>query len=133
MFSLPERIRAQAVRDVVQGQRLQTVSDTLHFTYSALRKWVHRFAAQGSQGLVDRPRPGRPPKVTCELAHHLDRLVDQDPLQHGSLYSQWSCQELATVLARQAGGQVSRESVREALKKSHQLQPSHRTARSQPR
>src|SRR5256885_15399934 len=32
--------RAQAVREVVKGQRLQTVSDTLHFTYSALRKWV---------------------------------------------------------------------------------------------
>ena len=56
--------RAQAVRDVVKGQRLQTVSDTLHFTYSALRKWVHRFAPQGTQGLVDRPRSGRPPKVT---------------------------------------------------------------------
>jgi transposase len=60
--------RAQAVRDVVRGQRLQTVSDTLHFTYSALRKWVHRFATQGVEGLTDRPRPGRPPKVTCALA-----------------------------------------------------------------
>ena len=110
--------RAQAVREVVQGHRLQTVSDSLHFTYSALRKWVHRFANQGVQGLVDRPRPGRPPKVTCELAHHLDRLVDQDPLQHGSSHAQWSCQELATVLARQTGVQVSRESVREVLKKT---------------
>src|SRR5256886_16074393 len=73
--------RAQAVRDVVQGQRLQTVSDTLHFTYSALRKWVYRFAHQGTQGLVDRPRPGRPRKVTCALEQHLSRLVDQDPLQ----------------------------------------------------
>jgi transposase len=110
--------RAQAVREVVQGQRLQTVSDTLHFTYSALRKWVHRFAAQGVKGLMDRPRPGRPPTVTCALAHHLDRLVDQDPLQHGALHSQWSCQELATVLARQTGVRVSRESVRAALKKT---------------
>jgi len=109
--------RAQAVREVVKGQRLQMVSDTPHFTYSALRKWVHRFAQQGVQGLADRPRPGRPPKVTCALAHHLDRLVDQDPLQHGALHSQWSCQELATVLARQTGVQVSRESVREVLKK----------------
>ena len=92
--------RAQAVREVVQGQRLQTVSDSLHFTYSALRKWVHRFANQGVQGLRDRPRPGRPPTVTCALAHHLARLVDQDPLPHGSSHSQWSCQELATVLAR---------------------------------
>jgi Winged helix-turn helix len=52
--------RAQAVREVVKGQRLQTVSDTLHFTYSALRKWVHRFASQGVQGLTDRPRSGAP-------------------------------------------------------------------------
>src|SRR6266436_2489598 len=63
--------RAQAVREVVKGTRVQTVSDTLALTYSALRKWVHRFASQGTQGLVDRPRPGRPPTMTCELEQHL--------------------------------------------------------------
>ena len=110
--------RAQAVRDVVKGQRLQTVSDTLHFTYSALRKWVHRFAHQGTPGLGGSPRSGRPPKVTCALEQHLNRLVDQDPLEHGSLYSQWSCRELATVLARQTGVQLGRESVRGVLKKT---------------
>src|SRR2546421_10491289 len=73
---------AKAVREVVKGHRLQTVSDTLHFTYSALRQWVHRFARHGVQSLVDRPRPGRPPTMTCALVHHLDRLVDHDPLQH---------------------------------------------------
>ncbi len=110
--------RAQAVRDVVTGQRLQTVSDTLHFTYSALRKWVYRFASHGTQGRVDRPRSGRPPKVTCELEKHLNRLVEQDPLEHGSLHSQWSCRELATVLARETGVQLGRESVRGVLKKT---------------
>jgi transposase len=110
--------RAQAVRDVVKGQRLQTVSDTLSFTYSALRKWVHRFAAQGIHGLVDRPRPGRPPKVTWALEKHLNRLVEQDPLEHGSVYSQWSCRELAAVLARETGVHLGRESVRGVLKKT---------------
>jgi transposase len=109
--------RAQAVRDVVTGQRLQTVSDTLHFTYSALRKWVYRFATEGTRGLVDRPRSGRPPKITCALEQHLNRLVDQDPLTQGSLYSQWSCRELATVLAQQTGVPLGRESVRGMLKK----------------
>jgi transposase len=110
--------RAQAVRHVVQGQRLQTVSDNLSFTYSALRKWVNRFASQGVHGLVDRPRSGRPPKITGELEKHLHRLVEEDPLQHGSLYSQWSCRELAAVLARQTGVQLGRESVRGVLKKT---------------
>ena len=104
--------RAQAVREVVKGQRLQTVSDALSLTSSALRKWVYRFANQGVQGLVDRPRSGRPPKVTCALAQPLNRLVAQDPRAHGSRYSPWSCRALATVLARATGVHLGRESVR---------------------
>lgn len=110
--------RAQAVREVVKGTRIQTVSDSLHFTYSALRKWVHRFDQEGIAGLSDRPRPGRPAKMTCELERHLNRLVDQDPLQHGSVQSQWSCRELAAVLAQQTGVELGRESVRVTLKKT---------------
>jgi transposase len=104
--------RAQAVRDVVKGQRLQKVSDALQLTYAAWRTWVHRFAHQGPQGFVDRPRPGRPAQVTCALEKHLNRLVDQDPLQHGSLSSQWSCRALATVLAQQTGVHLGRARVR---------------------
>jgi transposase len=110
--------RAQAVRAVVKGQRLQTVSDALQVTYSALRKWVYRFAYQGTRGLGDRPRSGRPPTVTCELEQYLKHLVDQDPLEHSSIHSQWSCRELATVVARQTGVQLGRESVRGVLKKT---------------
>ena len=109
--------RAQAVREVVAGHHINAVSALFHFTNSALRKWVQRFAQQGSQGLLDRPRTGRPPKMTCELERHLQRLVDQDPLQHGAHSSQWSCRELAIVLAQHTGVQLGRESVRCALKK----------------
>ena len=109
--------RAQAVREVVQGQRLQTVSDTLHLTYSALRKWVYRFANQGTQGLVDRPRPGRPRQVTCALEPYRNRLVEQDPLEHGSRSSQWHGRARATVLAHQTGVQLGRERVRGVVKK----------------
>ena len=109
--------RAQAVREVVKGQRLQTVSDTLSFTYSALRKWVHRFAHHGTPGLMDHPRSGRPPTITCELEQHLQRLVEQDPLEHGSLHSQWSCRALATVFARATGVHLGRASVCGLLKK----------------
>ena len=109
--------RAQAVRDVVTGHRLQTVSETLHLTYAALRKWVHRFATEGTRGLVDRPRSGRPPKVTGALEQHLNRLVDHDPMEHGSIHSQWSGRELAIVLARETGVPLGRESVRGVLKK----------------
>jgi transposase len=108
--------RAQAVREVAAGHHLNAVSEALHVAHSALRKWVQRFAQEGPQGLRDRPRSGRPPKATCELEQHLHRLGDQDPLEHGSTYSQGSGQELATVLARETGVQLGRESVRGILK-----------------
>jgi putative transposase len=125
--------RAQAVREVVAGHHINAVSEAFHLANSALRKWVQRFAQEGPQGLRDRPRSGRPPKVTCELEHHLNRLVDQDPLQHGSRSSQWSCRELATVLARETGIHLGRESVRELLKKRHKLLSPDRAPRAQPR
>ena len=109
--------RAQAVREVVAGQQVNPVSATFHLANAALSKWVLRFAQQGPQGLRDRPRSGRPPKVTCALEQHLNRLIDQDPLEHGSRHSQGSCRELATVFARETGGHLGRESVRCVLKK----------------
>src|SRR5262245_22403552 len=109
--------RAQAVHAVVAGHHVSAVSAIFHLANSALRKWVQRFAQEGPQGLLDRARSGRPPKVTCGLEQHLNRLVDQDPLQHGAVSSQWSCRELATVLARETGVQLGRESIRCALKK----------------
>ena len=60
--------RAQAVREVVAGQTIKAVSNSFHFTNSALRKWVQRFAREGTGGLLDRPRSGRPLKMTGELA-----------------------------------------------------------------
>ena len=104
--------RAQAIREVVKGARMQQVSDQFNFDYSAVRKWVHRFDREGTRGLLDRPRPGQPRKVTCELQQHLDRLVDQDPFRHGLLHSQRSCRELTRVVAQQTGVQLGRESVR---------------------
>jgi len=108
--------RAQAVRAVVAGHHISTVSATFHVANSALRKWVQRFAQEGSQGLLDRARSGRPPKITCELEQHLNRLVDADPLKHGALSSQWNCRELAIVFARETGVHLGRESVRRVLK-----------------
>src|SRR4029450_11568595 len=77
--------RAQVVRAGVAWTNISTVSASFHVANAPLRKWVQRFAQEGPQGLRDRARSGRPPKITCELEQHLNRLVNHDPLEHGSL------------------------------------------------
>src|SRR5262245_19639768 len=109
--------RAQAVREVVAGHHLNAISEAFHLAHAALRTWGQRFAPAGPRGLRDRPRSGRPPKVTCALAQPLNRLIAQAPLEHGSLHSQWSCRELATGLARETRVHLGRERVRGMLKK----------------
>ena len=110
--------RVQAVQAVVAGTPITTVSSTFRLADSALRTWVQRFAAQGVLGFRDRPRSGRPPKVTSEVTTRLTELIKQDPLQHGALSSQWTCRELATTLTAETGISLGRESVRRALKKT---------------
>jgi transposase len=89
--------RAQAVQAVVAGQHVSAVSATFHVANSALRTWVQRFAQEGLQGLLDRPRSGRPPTVPWELAQPLHRLVDPDPREPGALHAPWRGRERATV------------------------------------
>src|SRR2546428_4322870 len=101
--------RAQAVREVVAGHHINAVSEAFHLANSALRKWVQRFAQAAPQSLRDRPRSGRPPKVTGELEQHLNRLVHQDPLEHGSLYFPRGSRQLATAAAQPTGAQPGRE------------------------
>ena len=109
--------RAQAVREVVAGHTVKATADTFHFTNSALRKWVKRFAKEGAPGLLDRPRPGRPRTVTEEVEACIHRLFEQDPLAHGARSSQWNCRELSQAVSEQTGVPIQRESVRVVLKK----------------
>ena len=109
--------RAQAVREVVAGHTVKATADTFHFTNSALRKWVKRFAKEGAQGLLDRPRPGRPRTVTEEVEACIHRLFEQDPLAHGARSSQWNCRDLSQAVSEQTGVPIQRESVRVVLKK----------------
>ena len=116
--------RRAHVRTSSYGTAPKPLPDAPTLPHSRSQQGVHRLSNQEHTGLVDRPRPGRPPTLNGE---NTQSLADQD-LQHGSSHSQWSFQELATVPSPQTGLQLSRESVRCALKKTHKLQPPHRSA-----
>jgi|SRR6516162_6830921 len=75
--------RAQAVRDVVQGQRLQTVSDTLHWSRSCRVRLISRYLSQAvcvvyisrssvfKSSFLDLLQPGGPDRThTCLTLSH---------------------------------------------------------------
>ena len=68
------RERLEMVRAVADGLTVPQAARALGRHPQTVRQAVKRFAAEGFAGLVDRPRPGRPPRLTVSPAQVRARL-----------------------------------------------------------
>ena len=60
------RQRLLAIRLVVMGQTVPHAAAAVGLKPRQLRNWVHRFQAEGLEGLRDRPRPGQPKHLPAQ-------------------------------------------------------------------
>lgn len=91
-----------------------------------LRDWVHRFNAEGPEGLLDRKTDGPPPKLTAEQKAELAAIVEAGPdLQETGLV-RWRRVDLKAVIADRFGVIYHERSVSRLL---HELGFAHLSAR----
>ena len=76
-----------------------------------LRDWVHRYNAEGADGLKDRVRPGRPPRLPGEALDDLIAIVEAGPDVEADGVVRWRCADLAGVVAGRFGVPLSERSV----------------------
>jgi transposase len=110
------RTRAQIVL-LAAEQRLVAaeIGSIVRLNEHTVRRWLKRYTIEGLNGLLDVPRPGRPPKVTPAYQQRLLQLVRQRPRALGQPFSLWTTQRLAEVLAEETGIRVDAETVRRHL------------------
>jgi Homeodomain-like domain/DDE superfamily endonuclease len=89
-------IRARIVRDAARGDSNAAIARRHALTVDTVRRWRGRFADEGLAGLVDRPRPGRPSRITAVQVAEVKALACQLPAETGTPLSTWSCPDLAT-------------------------------------
>ena len=65
----------------------------------SLRDWVHRFNAQGPDGLVDKPRSGRPARLNAEQLQDLNAIGEGGPDVEVDGIVRWRCSDLQRVVA----------------------------------
>jgi transposase len=58
------RQRLLAMRMVVMGNNVPQAAKAVGLKQRQTRNWIHRFNAEGVDGLRDRPRPGQPAKLS---------------------------------------------------------------------
>jgi transposase len=140
------RIEARQVRDVKQSRRLLALAALLEgasrqeaarmaaMDRQTLRDWVYRYNAEGVEGLVDRPRSGRPSLLAQDQLAEFDRLVETgpDPVKDGVV--RWRCLDLKARIRARFGIEMSERSVGRILKERgfRKLSPRPKHPKSDP-
>lgn len=100
-----------------QGQRVQDVSREVDMHPINVRKWIHRFNAEGVDGLRSGKSPGRPPVFSHEQRDEIVALANSDPRKMGLSFTQWSLQRMRNYLVDHGiVEQISVETIRQVLR-----------------
>lgn len=110
-------LRAQMVLWSAQGMSACRIAELLEIGEDVVRTWLRRYQESGPDGLVDRPRPGRPPRE--RLARPIvDTQASNPPCNNGLVQTCWTVGLLAAFLLARFGLALSPSSVRRHLKAS---------------
>jgi transposase len=120
-------LHAQMVVHSWDGERVEAIAKDLHCSPQTVRRRLHRFDAEGIDGLGDQPKSGRHRRLTVADDSKLIALVRQAPpgrlvtQEDGTMVArdeqgsaQWSLNALAQA-AKEAGIPVKRSQIRRIL------------------
>ena len=117
--------RLHALLLVAGGLSCATAADALGEPERTVQYWVHRFETEGLVGLVEDPRPGRPPRLDRPQRDHLRTVLRASPQQAGLSASAWDGNSLSSFIAAQFGVELSARQCQRVLQELGG--PSHRS------
>jgi transposase len=96
-------VRLYAVYQVSKGKDAKEIQDLYSTSHKSICNWVHRYNAEGIEGLKDRPRSGRPSFLTDSQKFELDQLIQGNPLEHGYSTATWTGALVADLVKKRFG------------------------------
>src|SRR5262245_22546886 len=98
-----ERRRLLAVERVNEGYSTEGVASFLGIDPSSVRRWVSAFRRRGVAGLLARPVPGRPAKLTTTQEKVVPRWLADSPTEYGFATGLWTAPRLAQLIEQAWG------------------------------
>jgi len=95
LFSKDERytigIRLYAVYQVSVGQSTRKLESLYNTSFKQICNWVHRFEESGIEGLKDKPKSGRKPRLSEENLNELSNVLQNNrPDEFGYNTATWN-------------------------------------------
>ena len=106
--------RLAMIRAVADGATIPQAAAALGHHEQTVRKFVTRFLAEGFAGLADRPRAGRPPRLTAADLAAVEARLDADATTGART---WTLPQVAAGLAEERGVTVTPAHLGERLKR----------------
>ena len=106
--------RLEMVDAVADGATIPRAARMLGVHEQTVRKFVTRFAAEGFAGLADRPRAGRPARLTDDALAAVEARLDEDARTGART---WTLPQLAAWLAEERGVVVTPDHLGARLKR----------------
>ena len=107
--------RLLALAAVAEGRSRAEAAAIGGMDRQTLRDWVHRFNAEGLDGLLDRHRSGATPKLTAEQKSELAELVEAGPDPEVDGVVRWRRVDLQAVIEARFGVSYHERSVSRLL------------------
>jgi len=104
--------RVRAVLLSHKKYNLTRLSQILDLNRNDISKWLKRYEQEGVTGLLNRPRSGRPAKLTQRHISLMLEAIEKSPRLYGYNQSNWNCSLLAQYLAKKTKIEVSHDWVR---------------------
>ena len=121
----PVACRLLAIAHVLDGLSRAEAARLCGVDRQTLCDWVHRYNAEGIEGLSSRKGSGRPARLSADGMAKLKALAlaGPDPAKHGVV--RWRCVDLQSVLREEFAVQVHERTVGKLLRKLEltRLQP----------
>jgi transposase len=98
-----EHRRLLAVQRVLEGFTTEEVAEFLGVNPRSVRRWVAAYRERGGQGLLSRPVPGRPAKLTTTQEKIVRRWLVDSPREHGFETELWTAARVGQLIHEEFG------------------------------
>ena len=103
--------RLLALASVLEGASRDTAARNAGMERQTLRDWVHRYNAEGVDGLLDWPRSGREQRLNEDQLAEFDKIVETPPGPVADGVVRWRCADLKAQIAKRFNVELSERSV----------------------
>ncbi len=111
------RSRCQMILLSNEGLKPSQVAQRVRVSGRTVRRYIARYEAENIDGLKNRVRPGRKPRVTADYLKQLESAVEHMPRDLGLPFTNWTTANIAEYMAQKTDIRIKARQMENYLKR----------------